>query len=236
MELTKQILKQAVEIAPVLLWGPPGVGKTYIAHEVLGEDCPVHWCMPSDGRPEAMGHFIIGQEGTFEWHEGTVARGMREGRLIINEAHEAGEELTVCLLWALDNQETKCIVTMNGKPESLHEALQSRLPFQINVNSPTKGLRRAISTQAKRIGKEQGWDGEHLGVCLMNAISNREVDPRAALAIIRALGKYGLHDGARVVDIIHPKMGEVVEAIAKGPEVALSGEDLSGEDDDGEEA
>lgn len=211
-------VKNMLTVAPVLLYGPPGMGKTYLAREVLGDNCPTHWCMPSDSRPDAMGHWIIGETGTFVYHLGEVAKGMQEGRLIINEVNEASEELIVCLLWALDNQSMRAIVTMNGSPETLHPALASRLPFKIAVEEPTAGLVSAIHDCSARVAEGFGQGEESsraVAEHLLAAITTKELDPRSALAILRALDLHG-EEGWTLVEKVSPGISGALMIHLKG--------------------
>ncbi len=137
----------------VLLRGKPGTGKTYHAvNSALPDGQKVYSITMTEETPaaEIRGHYVL-QGGDYVWSDGPAVSAWREGaRLIINEIDRASED-TLSLLYAilddpghaqltLPTGETvkpaegfQIIATMNGQPEDLPEALQDRLPVDIEI-------------------------------------------------------------------------------------------------------
>jgi hypothetical protein len=137
----------------VLFFGKPGTGKTYTAiHSALDEGQKVYniTLTPDTPMAEIRGHFLQ-KGGDFVWHDGPGILAWREGaRLVVNEIDKASEDLLTFLYGLMDDPDFaeytlptdevvkpkkgfQVVATMNGEPEDLPDALQDRLPVQIEI-------------------------------------------------------------------------------------------------------
>lgn len=143
----------------VLLRGKPGTGKTYAASTLgLRPDQKVYQITMTPETPmaEIRGHFIQ-KGGEFIWHDGPAIAAWREGaRLIINEIDRASEDVHSLLYVIMDDPEFATltlpsgetvrphegfglVATMNGEPDDLPDALQDRLPVDIEITDLAQG-------------------------------------------------------------------------------------------------
>lgn len=143
----------------VLLRGKPGTGKTYAASKLgLADGQKVYQITMTPETPmaEIRGHFIQ-QGGDFLWHDGPAVAAWREGaRLVINEIDRASEDVHSLLFVIMDDPEFAeltlptgetvrpaenfgLVATMNGVPEDLPDALQDRLPVDIEITDLAQG-------------------------------------------------------------------------------------------------
>jgi hypothetical protein len=145
----------------VLIYGPPGLGKSFTPHEIAEKnDWEFLSITMTDQTPmsELRGHFVL-KGNDFIWHDGVVSRAWRMSKekmviLEINEIIEASADAEVFLHNALDDPEFArldlptgetlrpvpdnmiIVATMNGRPEHLREALRDRFPVTIEVKDP----------------------------------------------------------------------------------------------------
>lgn len=154
--------KVAVESGlPVLLWGPPGTGKTLFANtHAITEKAPLNITL-TQGTPEAelRGHYMLGKDGAWHWHHGTMVRAMLEGRrVVVNEIQRCSEESLSFLLSALDMADPsrdgrltvdlpngssvqpepgyQVIATSNENPMDFDPALRDRFALHIEIPKP----------------------------------------------------------------------------------------------------
>jgi len=137
----------------ILLRGKPGTGKTYHAvNSALREDQKVYQITMTEETPaaEIRGHYIL-KGNEYVWSDGPAITAWREGaRLVINEIDHASEDCMSLMYAILDDPEFasltlptgetvrpeegfQIIATMNGIPEDLPDALQDRLPVDIEI-------------------------------------------------------------------------------------------------------
>ena len=137
----------------VLLRGKPGTGKTYHAvHSALEEGQKVYTITMTEETPaaELRGHYVP-KGNEFIWTDGPAIMAWREGaRLVINEIDRSSEDVLSLMYAILDDpdfaeltlptgekvrpaQGFQVVATMNGLPEDLPDALQDRLPVDIEI-------------------------------------------------------------------------------------------------------
>jgi len=155
----------------VLFYGPPSTGKTYFANTVGGvtkDDIYSVTLTEETSAAEIRGHFINRGSDTV-WHYGPGARAWLEGkRFVINEIDRASADALTLLYALLDdpmfasltlpNGETirpeegfAVVATMNGVPEDLPEALQSRFPVKFGVNKPNPAAIAALDKDLRKL-------------------------------------------------------------------------------------
>lgn len=109
-QLVEATLSMPIEFQPhVLLHGPPGTGKSYtgktfslptggMASLTLTPDTPA---------AELRGHYIMGETGSFQWHDGQVTAAWRQGaRCVLDEIGDAMGDAATMLHAFLDDVET----------------------------------------------------------------------------------------------------------------------------------
>jgi hypothetical protein len=141
----------------VLLWGPPGTGKSYIGTSVESLDKLSRLYLTMDTpAAEVRGHYLPNENGSFSWHDGPGVNAWRgDGhRLVIDEIDAASGDTLTLLLALLDDPESakltlptnetirpgakfSCVATTNQSPTVLPEALLDRFDVVCHVPSPS---------------------------------------------------------------------------------------------------
>jgi len=149
-----QVAEAVMGVSPrILLRGKPGTGKTYHAvHSALRPDQDVYTITMTEETPaaELRGHYVP-KGSDFHWQDGPAITAWREGaRLVINEIDRSSEDVLSLMYAILDDPDFaeltlptgekvrpregfQVIATMNGLPEDLPDALQDRLPVDIEI-------------------------------------------------------------------------------------------------------
>lgn len=149
-----EVAEAVMGVSPrVLLRGKPGTGKTYHAvHSALREDQKVYTITMTEETPaaELRGHYVP-KGNEFVWSDGPAMMAWREGaRLVINEIDRSSEDVLSLMYAILDDPDFaeltlptgekvrpkegfQVVATMNGLPEDLPDALQDRLPVDIEI-------------------------------------------------------------------------------------------------------
>jgi DNA polymerase III delta prime subunit len=159
------------QVAPyarlMLLYGPPGTGKTTAACK-LGNPENLYNVTLTEETPaaELRGHYVP-RGGEFLWQDGPAMRAFREGaRLVLNEIDKASSDaLSFCHALlddpgmsaiTLPTGETvtphggfTVIATMNGVPEDLPEAMQSRFSINYEIETPHPDAIRTLPEELR---------------------------------------------------------------------------------------
>ena len=148
----------------VLLWGPPGTGKSFIGTTTEGEGATVKriedlsrlYLTMDTPAAEVRGHYLPNDAGSFTWHDGPGVKAWRgEGhRLVIDEIDAASGDTLTLLLALLDDPESakltlptnetirpgpsfSCVATTNQPVSVIPEALLDRFDVVCHVPSPS---------------------------------------------------------------------------------------------------
>ena len=137
----------------VLLWGPPGTGKSYIGTSVPKEKLSRLYLTMDTPAAEVRGHYLPNDKGGFSWHDGPgIAAWRSGGRLVIDEIDSASGDTLTLLLGLLDDPESakltlptnetiypakgfSVVATTNQAPTVIPEALLDRFDCVMHVSS-----------------------------------------------------------------------------------------------------
>jgi len=156
------------KLSRVFLWGPPGVGKSYLASR--SGSSPVQVTLAEDLTvQELMGHWVPDR---IEWHFhlGPVSRAYQDGRaLVLNEIGRASGSVQDFLLGVLDNRDVASLALPNGQllapaagfkvfgtsntgPDQLDPALRSRFEAEIHLPVPNAALVEELDRRCLGLG------------------------------------------------------------------------------------
>lgn len=151
---TEELLDNGID--RIILFGPAGTGKTYAGLNFKPVEQPSYRLICTDDMTTAdISGLWIPSENGFDYQEGVAITAWRKGaRLVIDEINRASGDILSLLLAITDtnissswrNPKTgeivtpqkgfSVVMTMNGEPEDLDEALVDRFPCRIRVNRP----------------------------------------------------------------------------------------------------
>jgi MoxR-like ATPase len=139
----------------IYLWGPPGVGKTFVASRSSREDRDVYVVTLTPETPAAeLRGFWMPKGGEFVWQDGVFVEAMRAGaRVVINEIAHASHDVLAILHPVLESRETaeltlpnletirpadgfQVVCTDNLPPSQLPPALCDRFNSFLHVDRP----------------------------------------------------------------------------------------------------
>ncbi len=156
------------KLSRVFLWGPPGVGKSFLA--LKAGKSPVQLNLSEDLTvQELMGHWVPAR-AEWRFHFGPVSRALRDGSiLILNEISRASGSVQDFLLGVLDSRDVsslalpngevlkpargfKAVGTSNTNPDQLDPALRSRFEAEIHLVAPHDRLIKNLDQRCHGLG------------------------------------------------------------------------------------
>lgn len=192
----------------VYLFGPPGVGKTHCAREMLGKLGLQAWrvVLNEDIAVQELLGMFMPRSGEFVWMDGPFVMAMRKGALIIDEIHRASGAVLDMLLGVLDDNPSgvslptgetiaphshfRAVATANVPPDGLDAALVDRFETVLCVSYPHPQLVEVLNQQI-----------EGLGTFVLKSYEDENpVSPRRALNFARLVREWRWNetDAARV--------------------------------------
>ena len=205
-ELVERTLSSAL-LSRIYLFGPPGIGKTYVAYGAGRIQRGLYAVTLTQETPaaELRGTYLPKGEELI-WHDGPVVRAMKEGaRLVLNELSHASDDALAFLHPVLESQETarltlptgetltpaagfQVVVTDNCAPDALPPALQDRFDALLEVTEPHPNALARLSAPLREAARRSFSLGDE-----------RRVSVRAWLTLDRVRGELGLVDACTVV-------------------------------------
>jgi MoxR-like ATPase len=162
--------KALAKLDRVLIWGPPGIGKSHLAFEAAG-NAPVSQVTLSEDLTvqELSGHWVPDQ---IKWlfNLGPVTSAYKYGGiLILNEISRASAAVQNFLLGVLDSGRAasialpngeilspapgyKVVATSNSNPDELDPALRSRFEAEIHLSGPNPSLIDELNQRCPGLG------------------------------------------------------------------------------------
>ncbi|WIA29986.1 hypothetical protein OEZ86_000084 [Tetradesmus obliquus] len=237
-----RILAASTVQGPLLLEGPPGIGKTAVVQQVaclLGFACERINFSANTTQEQLLGSFIpkvVGGQRVFAWQDGVVVRAVRQGKwLLLDEINLAPPEVlaTVAPLFdrdtkhfilpnsdspPLDISSTRIFATMN--PASVGGG-RSRLPRSVRNLFTAVQLQKPSAEEIKSITLDlfaeclnSGLLDQQHAACLLNFHTAAvTAAERRDLGRAGAAAEFNLRDLIKVRDIIWANMKDELHHI-----------------------
>lgn len=206
----------------VLLVGPPGVGKSYAAREVLshvtGKDPLQLFLNPDQMAQELLGFYAPGPDGAFAFREGILPKACRQcSPLIIEELGRAPESVQDALLGILEKPARVTLPTgevvsgpihiwaTSNSLDGISPALLSRFDLVHHVNAPTPSLQAWLNEQTQFLGDV---------VTRSFADPSRAIDPRRAVLYSELLRHFSRDRAASIA------LGDMAESFLRAVDMA----------------
>jgi MoxR-like ATPase len=207
---------------PVLLLGPPGIGKTYAAVKYsrsIQRRLYVQNVTLELLAAQMMGHPIQSRHGGFVWMDGPSIAACREGcPLLLNEIDHGGADCQSFMHFLADGKDVatvtlpnedkeqvsihpdyQLIATMNGNISDMPYALMSRFTIKIHLDGPNP---EAIALLPKRLRR-----------LAMGKRTETSIDLRALFAFARLTETLNIPDKDASIMIFQKRAAEVLDAI-----------------------
>lgn len=197
----------------VLLYGPPGVGKSYAAYALFMREHVLRITCHGERIPESFGFGQVALQGgsTVELPS-LVARAMEQGScLVIDEIDRLPSSCHSAMLAALDDTESCAIyseltgeklspthgfcvfATTNESPKNLDPALLDRFDLLLHCNAPSLGLLENLTSRARRFLENLVPPSSSLPVC------PQQFTPRSLRRFERLAAVVGDDDAAELL-------------------------------------
>ncbi len=213
-----ELVLASLNVRTIFLWGPPGLGKTYVAYHSGRVDHGVYAITMTEdtAATELRGHYLP-VKGELVWHDGPFTEAMRKGaRLVINEVSHGSPEALNFLYPVLESFDTARITlptnetvrpapgfhvvcTDNAPPETLPDALQDRFDCTLEILDPHPHAIEKLSEPFKSaalhtFGLEEDRRVSLRGWFTMQTLAEEMGLESACLAV------FGAERGARILD------------------------------------